>query len=85
MLSLPELLAREGKVPNEQQIIKENNMAIVTWKGWREEPEEDWQQAYDVLTGRKKPFYVVFGRPETLNNQSEKDLDDQAELGENEE
>ena len=60
-------------------------MAIVTWNGWREEPEEDWQQAYDVLTGRKKPFYVVFGRPETLNNQSEKDLDDQVELEENKE
>ena len=80
-MSLPEHRAREGKVPNEKQIIKENNMAIVTWKGWREEPEEDWQQAYDVLTGRKKPFYVVFGRPETLNNQSEKDLDDLGELG----
>ena len=84
-MSLPEHRAREGKVPNEKQIIKENNMAIVTWKGWREEPEEDWQQAYDVLTGRKKPFYVVFGRPETLRNQSEKDLDDQAELEANKE
>jgi hypothetical protein len=60
-------------------------MATIIWKGWREEPEEDWQQAYDVLTGRKKPFYVVFGRPETLNNQSEKDLDDQVELEENKE
>ena len=60
-------------------------MAIVTWKGWRKEPEEDWQQAYDVLTGRKKPFYVVFGKPETLGNQSEKDLDDQAELEANKE
>ena len=60
-------------------------MAKVTWKGWRKEPEEDWQQAYDVLTGRKKPFYVVFGRPETTSKQPEKDLDDQAELGENEE
>ena len=60
-------------------------MAKVTYKGWREEPEEDWQQAYDVLTGRKKPFYVVFGRPETLRNQSEKDLDDQAELEANKE
>ena len=60
-------------------------MAKIIYRGWRKEPEEDWQQAYDVLTGRKKPFYVVFGRPETLNNQSEKDLDDQAELGENEE
>ena len=60
-------------------------MAKVTWKGWRKEPEEDWQQAYEVLTGRKKPFYVVFGRPETLNNQPEEDLDDQAELEANKE
>ena len=22
-------------------------MAKITWKGWRKEPEEDWQQAYD--------------------------------------
>ena len=56
-------------------------MAKVTWKGWRKEPEEDWQQAYDVLTGRKKPFYVVFGRPQTLSKKSEKDIDDQDELG----
>ena len=55
-------------------------MAIITWKGWRDEPDEDWHHSYDVLTGRKKPFYVVFGRPKTLNNQSEKDLDDQDEL-----
>ena len=60
-------------------------MATIIWKGWRKEPEEDWQQAYEVLTGRKKPFYVVFGRPETLRNQSEKDLDDQAELEANKE
>ena len=55
-------------------------MAKITWKGWRDEPDEDWHHSYDVLTGRKKPFYVVFGRPKTLNNQSEKDLDDQDEL-----
>ena len=60
-------------------------MATIIWKGFQKEPEEDWQQAYDVLIGRKKPFYVVFGRPETLNNQSEKDLDGQAELEENKE
>ena len=60
-------------------------MAKVIYRGWRKEPDEGSQHAYDVLTGRKKPFYVVFGRPGTLNNQSEKDLDDQAELGENEE
>ena len=60
-------------------------MAKVIYRGWRKDPDEGSQHAYDVLTGRKKPFYVVFGRPETLRNQSEKDLDDQAELGENEE
>ena len=60
-------------------------MAKIIFRGWRKEPEEDWQQAYDVLTGRKKPFYVVFGRPETTSKQPEKNLDDQAELGENEE
>ena len=60
-------------------------MAKVIYRGWRKEPDEGSQHAYDVLTGRKKPFYVVFGRPETLNNQPEEDLDNQAELGENEE
>ena len=60
-------------------------MARVICRGWRKKPDEGSPNAYDVLTGRKKPFYVVFGRPETLNNQSEQDLDDQAELGENEE
>ena len=59
-------------------------MAKVTWKGWRKEPEEDWQQAYEVLTGRKKPFYVVFGRKENLKHQSEKDLENQTEYIENE-
>ena len=44
-------------------------MAKIIFRGWRKEPEEDWQQAYDVLTGRKKPFYVVFGRPETTSKQ----------------
>jgi hypothetical protein len=52
-------------------------MAKITWKGWRDEPDEDWHQAYDVLTGRKKPFYVVFGRQETTSKQPEKDIDDQ--------
>ena len=61
-------------------------MAKVTWKGWRKEPEEDCRVAYEFLTGRRtKPFYVVFGRPETLNNQPEEDLDDQAELEANKE
>ena len=56
-------------------------MAKIIWKGWREEPEEDWQQAYEVLTGRKKPFYVVFGRPQTSSKQPENDIDDRDELG----
>ena len=60
-------------------------MAKIICRGWRKEPDEGSQHAYDVLTGRKKPFYVVFGRPETLRNQSEKDLDDQAELEANKE
>ncbi len=61
-------------------------MATITWLGFQKEPKEDCQVAYEFLTGRrKKPYIVVFGRPETLNNQSKKDLDDQAELGENEE
>ena len=51
-----------------------------TWKGWRKEPKDYIQEAYEFLTGlRKGPFIVVFGRPETLKNKSEKDLDDQAE------
>ena len=55
-------------------------MAKVTWKGWREEPEEDCKVAYEFLTGRRtKPFVVVFGRPGTLNNKSEKDLENQNE------
>ncbi|SVD04908.1 uncharacterized protein METZ01_LOCUS357762 [marine metagenome] len=61
-------------------------MATIIWEGWSKEPKEDCQVAYEFLTGRRtKPFYVVFGRPETLKNQPEEDLDDQAELGENEE
>ena len=60
-------------------------MAKVTWKGWRKEPKEYSQVAYDFLTGRRmKPLIVVFGRPETLNNQSEKDLENQTEHLENE-
>ena len=60
-------------------------MAKVTWKGWREEPEEDCRVAYEFLTGRRtKPYVVVFGRPETLNNKSEKDLENQNEYLENE-
>ena len=59
-------------------------MAKIIYRGWRKEPDEGSQQAYGVLTGRKKPFYVVFGRPETLNNLPEEDLDDQAEPVDNE-
>ena len=61
-------------------------MATIIWEGWSKEPKEDCQVAYEFLTGRrKKPYIVVFGRPETLNNQPEEDLDDQAELGDKEE
>ena len=61
-------------------------MAKVTWKGWRKESEEDCKVAYEFLTGRRtKPFYVVFGRPKTLNNQPNEELDDQAELESNKE
>ena len=51
-------------------------MAKVTWKGWREEPEEDCRVAYEFLTGqRTKPLIVVFGRPKVLNNRlSKKEL-----------
>ena len=59
-------------------------MAKITCKGWRDEPEEDWHQAYDVLTGRKKPFYVVFGRQKTSSKHPEKDLENQTKHLENE-
>ena len=45
-------------------------MAIVTWKGWREEPTEDCKVAYEFLTGRRtKAFVVVFGIPKIPKNQ----------------
>ena len=45
-------------------------MAKVTWKGWREEPEEDCKVAYEFLTGRRtKPFVEVFGIPKNSKNQ----------------
>ena len=56
-------------------------MAKIISRGWRKEPDEGSQHAYEVLTGRKKPFYVVFGRPHTSSKQPEKDIDDQDELG----
>ena len=52
-------------------------MAKVIYRGWRKEPDEGSQHAYDVLTGRKKPFYVVFGRPEASSKQPEKDIGNQ--------
>ena len=55
-------------------------MAKIDSRGWRKEPDEGSQQAHEVLTGRKKPFYVVFGRRESKSKQPEKDIDDQAEL-----
>ena len=60
-------------------------MAKIISRGWRKDPDEGSQHAYDVLTGRKKPFYVVFGRPHTSTKQSEKDIDDQDELGHDDE
>ena len=55
-------------------------MAKVTWKGWREEPEEDCKVAYEFLTGQStKPLIEVFGRPGTLKNKSEKDLENELE------
>ena len=58
-------------------------MAIVTWKGWRKEPNESCKEAYDFLTGgRMKPFVVVFGDPETAKNLLKDDMDDQTELEE---
>ena len=52
-------------------------MAKVTYLGFQKEPDEGSQKAYEVLTGRKKPFYVVFGRPEASSKQPEKDIGDQ--------
>ena len=53
-------------------------MAKVTWKGWREEPEEDCQVAYEFLTGRRtKPFVVVFGIPKRPKNHHGEETDDQ--------
>ena len=51
-------------------------MAKVTWKGWREEPEEDCKVAYEFLIGRRtKPYVVVFGIPKSPKNQlSNKEL-----------
>ena len=56
-------------------------MAKIICRGWRKETDEGSQHAYDVLTGRKKPFYVVFGIPKTSSKHPEKDLDDHDELG----
>ena len=61
-------------------------MATIIWEGWSKEPKEDCQVAYEFLTGRRtKPFYVVFGRPKTLNIQPNEELDDQADAVSNKE
>ena len=61
-------------------------MAIVTWNGWRKEPNETCQKAYDFLTGeRMQPFYVVFSGSETVKTLSKDDMDYQSELKENKE
>ena len=40
-------------------------MAKVISSGWRMEPDEGSQQAYEILTGRNlKPFYKVFSVPQ---------------------
>ena len=42
-------------------------MAIVTWNGWRKEPNESYKEAYAYLTGGKlKPFVIVFVCPEPV-------------------
>ena len=40
-------------------------MAKVISRGWRKEPVEGSQKAYEILTGRNlKPFYKVFSTPQ---------------------
>ena len=40
-------------------------MAEVISRGWRKEPDEGSQKAYEILTGRNfKPFYKVFSTPQ---------------------
>ena len=39
-------------------------MAKVTYFGFQKEPEVDSQKAYEILTGRIKPFYKVFSTPQ---------------------
>ena len=40
-------------------------MAKVISRGWRKEPDEGSQKAYEILTGRNlKPFYKVFSVPQ---------------------
>ena len=40
-------------------------MAKVISRGWRKEPDEVSQKAYEILTGRNlKPFYKVFSTPQ---------------------
>ena len=61
-------------------------MTLVTWNGWRKEPNESCKEAYVYLTGGKlKPFVVVFGRPEPVTNLPKDELDEQAELEEKKE
>ena len=60
-------------------------MAIVTWKGWRDHPTEKLEEAYEILTGRNfKPFYKVFSTPNTKNNESKGNIENQTEYLENE-
>ena len=60
-------------------------MAKVTWNGWRDHPTEKLEEAYEILTGRNfKPFYKVFSTPQTKNNQSKGNIENQTEQLENE-
>ena len=60
-------------------------MVKITWKGWRDHPTEKLEEAYEILTGRNfKPFYKVFSTPQTKNNQSKGNIENQTEHLENE-
>ena len=60
-------------------------MVKITWKGWRDHPTEKLEEAYEILTGRNfKPFYKVFSTPQTKNNQSKGNIENQTEQLENE-
>ena len=54
-------------------------MATIIYKGFQKEPDESSELYVEILSGRiKRPLIVEFGKPENLNNQSEKDYDDKS-------